>query len=403
MPLELTDSGLTIQPLTEIKAEMEASFREEYGDENLVVDPDSVFGREIGIFSEREAKVQQVMLATFVSFDPRFASGRVLDSRAGLTATFRKPATKSKSTSFSATGVAATLIEAGEQFQLITTNDVWVVTADVVIGGGGSIPLEAEALETGPKTFQTTLPSGWTILTPVAGWDFIESSADLDPEDTGSDVESDPRLRVRRRESLLKDGNDLEAIRVAVQDLPGVTSVSTFENTDCTQTVDGIPPGAFEVVVDGGVDADIAQAIFDNKPPGAESFGTIIAIITTSSGQDVNIGHTRPTDVDLDVRITVDTTGAEFAFPANGAQLIEDAFLLAANAVATIARDQFPESFIGTVFASVKNDDGQDTIVSALVEMRTPVGVGPFLTTAQPITLRERADYDSANVLVVII
>jgi len=403
MPLELTDAGLTIQGLEEIVAETGSSYRTEYGDENLVIDPDSFFGRQIGIQSEREAKVQQVMLSTFSSFDPRFASGRVLDSRAALTNTFRKPSTKSKSTSFLATGVAATAIENGKRFRLTAKEDeVWIVAdGPFVIGGGGTIAITAEAENTGPQTFNTTGPGGWTILTPVAGWTTVESTADLDPEDTGQDVENDPTLRVRRKDSLLKDGNDLEAIRVAVQDLLGVTSVATFENNDCTATVDGIPPGAFEVVVDGGLDADIAAAIYANKPPGAESFGTILTSVLTSSGQLVEVGHTRPVDIDLDVEIDVTATGAEFTFPINGIALIEAAFLEAANAVATINRDQYPPSFIGVVFDSVKTDNGQDTIVTAEVRMRR--GASPFTTAAEVITLRQRADYDSANISVTVL
>lgn len=474
MPLELTGNGLSIQGIAEITSELNQDHITGFG-LTVAPEPDEYFGITIGIHAEREAKVQALLLSVLKSFDARFATGVELDRVADYTATKRKPATKSKSTSFYATGTPATAVTNGKRFQLLQTADVWVVVDGpfVIVAGGASIDsvtdvatvaqfnftvgptlfvgqtvtisgfvtnttyngtfvitdtgagffrvaalpftgtegvgsfvengiaVTAEAEETGPKTFLAAGQTEWAIIDNIPGWTGIQSSADLDPEDTGADVELDPNFRARRKDSLLKDGNDLEAIRVSVQDVLGVTSVSTFENNDCTQTVDGIPPGEFEVVVDGGLDAEIAQAIYVDKPPGAIGNGSVSVPITSSSGQTVAIKFNRSTGIGIDVDITVDTTGAEFAFPSNGAELIETAFLAAANAVATIARDQFPESFVGVVFNAVKTESGQDTISSALVEMR--VGAAPFDTIPIPIEIRERADYDSTLVTVVVL
>lgn len=473
MPLEFTESGLQTQGLAEIVSKTNVSMIDKLG-LDVAPEPDEVLGVLIGENSEREALVQFNLQALNASFDARFATGVSLDRVANYTATKRKPATKSKSTSFLARGTPATAIIDDSRFQLLQTTDVWeVVDGPFVIVAGGdaifsvtdelgiarfnflsavpvlfvgqtvdistfvvntdynvtgtitatgtgffeigipfgtnesglfaenSIAVTAQAAETGPVTFLNTGVSSWAIITNIAGWDDIRATADLDPEDTGRDVENDPDFRIRRKDSLLKDGNDLEAIRVSVQDVVGVTSVSTFENTDCTQTVDGIPPGEFEVVVDGGLDADIAAAIFDDKPPGSIGNGSVSVPIVTSSGQTLAIKFNRPSDIDIDIQITVSTVGAEFAFPANGVELIEAAVLSAANAVATIARDQFPESFVSVCFAAVRTDSDQDTISSALVEMR--VGANPFDTIPIPIAIRERADYDSANIATTVI
>lgn len=473
MPLEFTETGLQTQGLAEIISEVNTSLIDKLG-LDVPPEPDEVLGVLNGILSEREALAQFNLQAVNSSFDARFATGTSLDRVANYTATKRKPATNSKSTSFLARGTPATAIIDDSRFQLLQTTDVWAVvdgpfvivaggaaifsvtdslgiakfnftpgptlfvgqtvdistfvtntaynvTGDITATGAGffqissiafgtnetglfeenSIAVTAQAEETGPVSFLNTGVSSWAIITNIAGWDDIRSTADLDPEDTGSDVENDPDFRIRRRDSLLKDGNDLEAIRVSVLDVVGVTSTEVFENTDCTQTVDGIPPGEFEVVVDGGLDADIAAAIFDDKPPGAIGAGSTSVDVTTSTGQTVAIKFSRPTDVDIDVQITVGTAAAEFPFPANGSELIAAAFLAAGNAVATISRDQIPESFIGVVFDAVKTDLGQDTISSALVEMR--VGIDPFDTIPIPIDLRERGDYDSSTISVIIL
>ena len=404
MPLILDATGLQTQGIAEIKSELETKFRDTFG-ENVNVTPNSVFGQQIGIHAEREALVQAQILAVYNSLDPDNATGVTLDQRSALTGTFRKPATKSKSASFQVNGTDTTIIDNGKRIELLQTQEVWVVVdgpyeiGDVTTG---LVQVTCEAEETGPKVFQTTPTTGWSILTPVAGWDSVETTADIDPEDTGSDVEGEGLLRQRRIDELLFQGNDIDAIRAAVGAVLGVVAVAVFDNTSCVAPLDGIPPGAFEVVVDGGVDADIAVAIFSNKPPGAESFGSSGPFPqTTSEGQIIDIFLTRPTDIDIDVEINATSTGAEFPFPVNGDALIAAAALIAFNTDADIGRDIFPPKYVSVVFVAVKDADGNDTIITAEVLMRT--GIDPFATTPIVISLRERADFDSANITVTVI
>lgn len=74
-----------------------------------------------------------------------------------------------------------------------------------------------------------------TILTPIAGWTSITN-----PEAgvTGSDRETDAELRIRRLNSLrLLGAATVEAIRARLlQEVPGVSSVTIFENVTMTQT-----------------------------------------------------------------------------------------------------------------------------------------------------------------------
>ncbi len=184
--------------------------------------------------------------------------------------------------------------------------------------------------------------------------------------------------------------------------LETVTAVKVFENTDCTMVVDGIDPGAFETVVDGGDDTEIAEAIFSRKPPGAEAFGSTTVSVADGEGGTIDIGFTRPTDIDIWVAITVDTTGAEGTFPTNGLQLIEDAFLAEANLRADIAADVVPKSYYGLIFEAVRDpDSGLDSITDVTVAM----GLAPLPTLEDPIVIaiRERSDFDTARTTVAVI
>lgn len=402
MPFALTATGLQTQSLLEIKTELETSYRAAFGN-NVDVTEESVFGQIIGIDSEREALAQAVVLDDYTTRNPNAATGVPLDNISAITNTQRKGATQSKSSSFLATGTAATSITNGSTFQLIQTEDVWVVVdGPFLIDGGGTVVVTAQAQETGPKTFVTSPSTDWSILSPIIGWDTIEATADIDPEDTGQDVETDAALRVRRKDDLLILGNDNTAIRSEVSNLVGVTGVQVFDNKSCISSFEGIPPGAFEVVVEGGVADDIANAIFLHIPPGAESFGSEPSIdITTSEGQVVPISFTRPTDIDIDIEIDATTAGAEFSFPTNGVALIQAAILAAVEQDTVIGRDIFPEKYVSVVFVAVVTDEGGDTLSAATVSMRT--GIDPFATTPIVITLRQRSDFDSANISVTVI
>ena len=411
MPLELTATGLTIQSLDEIKSEMEDEFRAVFG-QNINVDPDSVFGQIIGSLAEREASIQQLMLAVYNDFNPNNAIGVSLDALAALTATFRKDTTKSKSAAGKITGTPATALvgDGTETVRLLQKNELWrIVDGPYVIPGGGELSnVTIEADLEGAKTFVTTShvgvdPDGWAIETPIGGWDTFETEADIDPEDTGRDDETSEDLRQRRKDELLINGNDIAAIKANVLKVEGVTTVRVVDNPDCTNVVDGIPGGAFETMVDGGADADIAQAIFDRRPPGAESFGTIITSLPDGEGGNIDIGHTRPADVDMYVILTLDTTGAEGVFPTNGEQLAIDAFLAEAdkNHVG-IGQDVVPKSFYGIIFDAVKDpNSGLNTVTSLTIA----IGIAPAPTLEDPIVvdIRSRADWDTTRTSTVLI
>ena len=421
MPFKIIGTGIQIQSLQEIIDEWNVELRGEFG-ENFKLQNGSVAGKVVGIASEREALLQQLVQTLVNVFDPNNATGVILEILAGITNTQKQPATFSKSTDFLATGTPATVIVDGRQFQLDQTEDLWeIVDGPFTIPGGGSIAVTAQAVESGPKVFQTTGPSGWSIILGVVGWDDIESTADIDPEDIGSDIESDEELRVRRKDELLINGNDLEAIRAVVLKVSGVTFVRTFENTNCSIPVDGIAPGAFEVMVDGGNDLAIAEAIQSRRPPGAQAFGTTLTNITTSEGDVLEIGHTRPADVDLWILVTADTTGAEGDLPANAEQTILDAVLAEANLrFNDPGVDAIPKSLEGIVFSSTRDAQGRNSFASVTVLMSTDNGPGsapafppgfpapgggadPYVDTPKAITIRERADFDSARIGVTII
>lgn len=69
----------------------------------------------------------------------------------------------------------------------------------------------------------------------------------------------------------------------------------------------GRPGKSFEIVVLGGTDADIAQAIWDSKPAGIQSYGNTSETVTDSDNREWPISFTRPTQIPIYVAITLTT------------------------------------------------------------------------------------------------
>lgn len=186
----------------------------------------------------------------------------------------------------------------------------------------GSAIVEAETIG------ETSAPSGslTVIENPITGLDSVVNQEDAI---LGRDIESDADLKLRREESLQRAGaGTLGAIVSILADLEGVTAVVGFENITFLVDVDGRPPKSFEIVIDGGELLDIAEEIWENKPAGIETFGSITQPITDSQGFPQNVKFSRPTDVDIyvEVDLTVDSD-----FPSNGLVIAEANILAFGN------------------------------------------------------------------------
>lgn len=171
---------------------------------------------------------------------------------------------------------------------------------------------EMTALTTGPITAPTGSLN--VIDTPVFGLDSTQNIVDAL---VGRDLETDLELRARRSQTLQLAGNaTLPAIRSKLLDTPGVTAAIIFEN-DTMVTVDGRPPKSYECVVQGGINAAIAETIFESKPAGILTVGTVNETVTDSQGIAHQINFSRPTATPLwlDVVLTIDPE----TFPAGGA------------------------------------------------------------------------------------
>lgn len=452
MSYGLTSAGFVAKSLEVILEERRALYRAAFG-ESIDLGEEGPLGQLIGIESEREAELWDLGSAIYAGHTADGASGAALDDMCAITGTSRDEASKSTLT-LTATGIPATVLSIGRVASVedtevrftttaagtITLVSAWAtgtvyalgdrvrndspskvyqcITAGTSAGSGGptgtdasitdntavwrylgdgtgAVDIAAEAVETGPKVAASgTLTN---IETPVSGWSSVNNVEDAD---LGSDVEGDTSLHVKRELELRGPGNAaVEAIRAAVLKVPGVTMALVFENPTDTTDGDGIPPHAFEVLVQDGLAADddneeVATTIFESKAAGINPFGAHEEDVTDSQGIVHTIGYTRPTEVAIWATVNVTYDSTEYA--------VSDE-----TALATAIKEEIVEW--GDLQKPGKNAVPSAIVAQAfdvdgVIECTATIGTGSPGSGSSTISigLRELATYDTGRITVVL-
>ncbi|MFW7187963.1 MULTISPECIES: baseplate J/gp47 family protein [Lysinibacillus] len=180
----------------------------------------------------------------------------------------------------------------------------------------GSYRVSVEALEYG--AIGNVEPNDISIIVnPQSG---INSVTNQDAFFNGQDEEMDEKLQDRYYESLGKLGSRrVESIEANVlDDVEGVRAAVVIENDTNVEDADGRPPNSFETVVLGGLDEDIAMAIFRKKGGGIRAYGSTVFTYTDNRGIVHEIGFTRASTVSVYVRVYIKKNNQ---FPINGEDL----------------------------------------------------------------------------------
>lgn len=253
------------------------------------------------------------------------------------------------------------------------------ITADPATAGN------AQALNTGPvQALAGTLNQ---IVTPVSGWNRVENAIDAT---LGSNAETDAAFRQRRIQALLGSGSaTVNAIRGALLTLTGVTQANVFENKTDVVDVDGRPPHSFEAVVQGGVDQDILDEIFNKKSAGIQTHGTSSGTVTDNQGDNHTIYFSRPGNVliylELDLTVNVD-------YPVDGDAQVTNAVLAYGNSL-NIGEDVIVFPSLTASFAAIPG----------ITDVVIRIGSAPAPTTDDNIIITgsQIAVFDSSRISIV--
>lgn len=232
------------------------------------------------------------------------------------------------------------------------------------------------------------------LLVPIAN---VTSVTNLEAVKEGRLEETDSELRARRYESVSIIGAATEqAIIANVRNLDGVTAAFIIANRTFVTDVDGRPPKSFEVVVEGGDEEEIAQAIWLYHPVGIETTGDITRTIVDENGDSQSVKFSRP--VTKYIRMEIDYTKyAEETFNTTGGEDgIAQAALSYGNTL-NVGVDVIPQRFFGTIFNAVQGIESLVIRVSCSLDLMTWT---PYQTTPIAIGKTERSNFDLTRITV---
>lgn len=252
MPNEISTTGITTASQAELYAELATAFRAIFG-ADINLESNTPDGQILNIFIQSVLDVEDLVTQVFNSFDPDLAIGVVLDQRVAINGIQRQAGT------YTTTNIDVVVAQSVNIYG-IDQSDQPIYTVSDLSGNQWEL-LETElGLSVGTHTLVfraanpgqvLTVPNTITIpVTIVLGVTSVNN-----PEiysTLGVDEESDAALRVRRQKSVsIQSQGYFKGLLGALENIPGITSASVYENDTGSTDSNGIPGHSIWVIVAG--------------------------------------------------------------------------------------------------------------------------------------------------------
>jgi uncharacterized phage protein gp47/JayE len=434
----ITSAGFVVATLTDIVDSIRGKLQTAFGSTFKVDRPASVVGQVTAIIAGAIASAWEALEA-ISSLDPDDKEGEDLVALCAVTGTVPL-APRASTVTLTLTGTNGTVVAAGSTVSVTGTRDKFDTDADATLatltaratltaytlgqrrsnGGNSYVVVTAGTSSAGggPTGTGASIADGsvnWCYLgagaaavdvaahsqaldavaaaaltltvieTAVSGWQGVTNL--LDAEE-GFAVESDPDLRLRRLLELSGGGAGTpDSIRAAVLRLASVVSCHVFNNrTDAV--VDGVPAHGIDVVVLGGDDQEILDALALQVDAGEAMAGTVTGTVNDSEGVAQNYAFSRPTSVSIYVAVNVTTNSF---YPVDGDAQVKAAIVALAESTHGIGDDVFAAQLYGAVFSV--------TGVQDIVTLFVGTAPGP-VSASVALATRELAAFDTSRVSV---
>ncbi len=192
-------------------------------------------------------------------------------------------------------------VEVPEGYLAETTAGTQYVTRKAGVIRDGRVTLPASAAVAGPdgNTAEETIKN---ITNPKLG---IKSVINESAFEGGRNTETDAEFRERYYLSVdFAGGVNIDAIVAEIYErVEAVIAVTGEENDADFESETGLPPHSFEIVAYGGLDEEIAKAIYRRKAGGVQTFGNTTVSVVTAAGGIHDVHFSRPTPVGVWVKI----------------------------------------------------------------------------------------------------
>ena len=245
----VTPTGLTIQTIADITAELIAGLQAIYGID-INVNPESPDGQLVNLYAQGKIDMLEFIQQVFNSFDPDQAVGTSLDLRCAINGVIRKPGTYTQlmvdvvvTSPVSLIGLDVTTNPFTVQD---TTGNQYNLLNSVSLTVPGTYSLEFQASTVGAIT--PALNSLTVISTPTFG--IASTNNPSNPINVGSLTETDVALRLRRQRSVtLPSKSWYEGLQASILQY-GANDCRVYENDTNSTDSNGIPAHSIWTIID---------------------------------------------------------------------------------------------------------------------------------------------------------
>ena len=298
----ITPTGTVLPDTATVRDEVVQEYKAVLGPD-LDTNPSTIQGRLIDLETNARISVIRNNCNLANQINPDLAEQNFLDAVCALSGVSRDGA-EASIVNCDLSGLDGTFVPAGT---LVANDDgvEWSLSSPVTIDDTGSVSGQFTATTTGPIS-----AAAGTITTIVSGPLGLETVTNPNPASVGKNDDNDFELKTARKSQIALNSNrDALAIMSKVSAVPGVKSLSFRENqTDLPIVIDGktLISHSTYIVVDGGLDLDIAQAYYEARSGGSGFNGDVEQVITDDvSQQNITIKFDRPTLKPKQIKITV--------------------------------------------------------------------------------------------------
>lgn len=290
--------------------------------------------------------------------------------------------------------VAATASASG--LQLVASSGTGFplgLTSNLVIQQLGS-PALAQTAD--PSTLGADAGALSEIVTDVGGWEAVNNPT---AATAGVVAESDSSLRNRYGNGLYAlGGATLRAVIAHVRaGAPGVSNVVAYENTGDYTDMSGRPPHSLHVIAEGGLDVEIAQAIYDSKAAGIATHGAFSVPVTGALGLQAVVRFDRPVPVYVWIKAGITLLDPdEQSFPDAGFTDIQEA-LAQFGAQLEIGDDVVWQAFYRAVY-TVSGVAYASLTFATSADPASPPPAGAYQAANITIQPHQRALFDASRV-----
>lgn len=302
----IDSTGIHTQNINEIVAELEAAYKNIYG-QDINVDSNTPDGQRIHIEAQAKADVLNFATQVYNSFDVDAVGGAAQDRLYKINNVYRKSSEYSYvQVNVTATGnvnLQGLDVSESAAYTVSDLNGNKYLLVDSVVLSAGTTLLEFRAEK--PGAVEVTPNTITNMVTIVAGISGVTNPTAQFV--TGADEESDAEFRIRRNKSTAISGRGFyDNLLGDLLSVPLVTAAEVYENDGNVSEIPQEPSkSAVWCIVEGGSNEDIARVIYANKTMGCKQVGDTEVTITRADGSDFVAKFDRPQTQDLYLQLKI--------------------------------------------------------------------------------------------------